>query len=291
MRPSDLPKNSQASIRISSSIKEKLKASNLSVQKIFDWALDNFLEDPRVNVELSYNEDILKKAQKGDISVLNHPLVAVVDQSGYSALHYLARLGKVEVLQHPKVDKVENPWGYTPLHCLAQLGKIEVLKHPSVDSVVCYNSEETPLHTLAGNCTFLIPFSDSKINEILKHPSVAVVKGGHGRTPLHILAKLGWVETLKHPMVDKVKDADGYTPIQLLALAGKIEVLDHPLAETFKDSFGFTFLHILADQGSITKEWLEKRYPWFEVGNRKIDSSLIFELLATPPAVKFIGSL
>ena len=93
--------------------------------------------------------DLFELAEKGDLSILNHPSVdKIKDNWEKTPLHYLADLGKVEVLQHSSVNIVKDSYGWTPLHHLANQGKVEVLQHSSVDTVKD-NRGSTPLHYLA----------------------------------------------------------------------------------------------------------------------------------------------
>ena len=124
--------------------------------------------------------------------------------------------------------------------------------------------------------------------EVLKSEFVDQVKDNDGNTPLHELAWRGKVEVLIHPSVDKVKDNNGNTPLHWLAKEGKIEVLNHPSVDQVKNNYGWTPLHELAWNGKITEEYIKEKYPWFQVGKRKVDLKLITEILNTPQSIRFI---
>ena len=158
--------------------------------------------------------------------------------------------------------------------------------------------------------------------EVLYSPLVAIELLGYERrfTPLHILAIRGVVEVLKHPSVDKVKDTSFSTPLHELAKVGNFEVLTHDSVDKVKDSNDWTPLHLLIhnlsksylfscsvpNQPSYIKEsleieyftkiytlkkWLKERYSWVDFKEKELKPSLITEILNTPNACKFIGSL
>ena len=115
--------------------------------------------------------------------------------------------------------------------------------------------------------------------DVLSHPSVDIMMCGDEWTPLHTLARSGFLEVLKHPSVDKVVDSMGRTPLHEIAWTGKIEVLDHPSVDKVKNSWGVTPLHILFDKGSVSREWLVKKYPWFPIEGNRITHQLITKML------------
>lgn len=92
---------------------------------------------------------ILTKAQKGDISILFHPLVDIArDSQGYTPLHLLASKGCLDVLKHKSVDKVLDDDKRTPLHWLASCRLTQILSHKSVDKIADFRGW-TPIHYLA----------------------------------------------------------------------------------------------------------------------------------------------
>ena len=127
--------------------------------------------------------------------------------------------------------------------------------------------------------------------DILKHPSVDKVVNKYGNAPLHILAIVGRIEVLEHTSVDKVVDKYGETPLHFLAGQGKVEVLEHPSVDKVVNKYGWTPLHYLAWEGEVPREWIKEKYPWFELGDRRITKKLITEILNTSYAERFILGL
>ena len=67
------------------------------------------------NKELT-DEQLFKKAEKGDISILFNPRSSEIkDYGGKTPLHYLAIEGKIEVLSHQSITKIKDNNGWTPL--------------------------------------------------------------------------------------------------------------------------------------------------------------------------------
>jgi len=144
-------------------------------------------------------------------------------------------------------------------------GNIEVLDSPLVD--LPFDTDgRTPLHELAFECRV----------EILKHPSVGVVKDNRGRTPLHFIAK---------ELYRRAKQEKNWT---LGSEKELTKVLEHPDIDRNPDIERLTPLHELAAGCLLTKEWLEKKYPWFKLGFRPITFDLITDLVNSPKALKFI---
>jgi len=133
--------------------------------------------------------------------------------------------------------------------------------------------------------------------KIIKHPLCDILRDGNGWTPLHYLAYRGVEEILEHPSVGLVKECHAQlTPLHLLAqsysnltINSLKKIIEHPLIDKVTDKCNLTPLHSLTFYDNfITSEWLKKKYPWFELGNRKIDFELIDEILNTQNACKFI---
>ena len=69
---------------------------------------------------------------------------------------------------------------------------------------------------------------------------------------------------------------------------GNLDVLEHPSVDKVVDGNGATPLHLLAWQGKVPREWIKEKYPWFELGDRKITKEIITEILNTSYAERFI---
>ena len=82
-----------------------------------------------------------------EIDVLNSPNLDQIQRWPYptTPLHQLAKMGKIEVLKHPDIDKVKDYYGRTPLHALAFSLRELVIHHASIDKIVD-NLNLTPLH-------------------------------------------------------------------------------------------------------------------------------------------------
>jgi len=118
-----------------------------------------------------------------------------------------------------------------------------------------------------------------------------VVKDNEDRTPLHWLARKEKVEVLKHKDVSVVEERRGVTPLHTLAFEGKVEVLSHKDVSIVKDNTNRTPLHWLAISIKVPRKWIKEKYPWFNLGEREINSELITEILNTQNACKFIEGI
>jgi len=100
-----------------------------------------------IKLPKDYSLDWEKVYSGDDIDVLNCPnLDQIQSWPLYSTpLHQLAKIGKIEVLKHPSIDKVKDYFGRTPLHALAFSLQELVIHHVSIDKIVD-NSNLTPLH-------------------------------------------------------------------------------------------------------------------------------------------------
>ncbi len=100
----------------------------------------------------------------------------------------------------------------------------------------------------------------------------------------------GNLEVLNSSLADKVSDAFGRYPLHYLAFQGKMEVLNHPSVDKIRDFCEQTPLHELATFKLVSRKWLEKKYPWVNLKNKKIDANLIEEIISATNAEKFISS-
>ena len=132
---------------------------------------------------------------------------------------------------------------------------------------------------------------------IIKNLLCDKIRDGNGWTPLHYLASRGVEEILEHPSVGLVKENhEQLTPLHFLVqsysnltINSLKKIIEHPLIDKVTDKRNLTPLHgITFYDDFITSDWLKKKYPWFELGNRKIDFELIDEILNTQNACKFI---
>lgn len=74
------------------------------------------------------SENIFEESRKGNLEVLKSDLADKFSDRDegwrWTPLHYLADSGKLEVLEHPSVNKVFSVMGNTPLNLLILRGKI-----------------------------------------------------------------------------------------------------------------------------------------------------------------------
>ena len=102
-------------------------------------------------------------------------------------------------------------------------------------------------------------------------------------SPLHFLGSRGYVQILSHPSVDKVLDSNGQTPLQLLVIWATEEKSSWSYAEELEEFRKKALPKI--------KDFLRKKYPWFPLGNRDLNSELITEILGCSFAERFILGL
>jgi len=243
-------------------------------------------------------DNIIDEARKGNTNVLKHRSCAEfapysehnVIKMFWTPLHYLAYLGKQEVLTHPQVASVKDTSGdqYTPLHLMALKGIKSALFHSHV-GIVESTTGATPLHLLA----------DLGIEAVLRNEYVSIAKNNKGITPLHILASNGCVRVLEHDDVSIVKNNEGDTPLHSLCKGIKKftkrelrEVFEHSGIGFVQNNQGMTPLHFLASKGWINKEEILDRYSWYD----KPDDvrgiiGIIDDIVSTPPAMQYIMSL
>ena len=102
----------------------------------------------------------------------------------------------------------------------------------------------------------------------------------------------GNLEVLKSPLSATAVDGGGRNVLHYLAWSEKTKVnnliLEHPLIDKVLDDTGWAPLHYLAFENRISKTWLEKKYPWFNLGDREITLVIIDEILSYSNAEKFI---
>lgn len=132
------------------------------------------------------------------------------------------------------IGKIVNQEGLTPLHIAARHKRIEVLEyllehcHRVDTNIACYDTGETPLHSVLYN-------SDLKSqNVVLKCLKLLIQRGANckkanrnGQTALHIAAQNGLPEIVKILLSNgadtTVKDFDDHTPYDLATLYGHHE--------------------------------------------------------------------
>ena len=127
--------------------------------------------------------------------------------------------------------------------------------------------------------------------KVLNHPEAVTLKDQNSQTVLHILATRGRCEVLEYPEVATTLDYFSNTPLHLLARAGRLEVLKHPAVAKVRNADDLTPLHYLVRNARVTREHLEKLFPFFKVRGRKIDEDILEEIFNIPNSIKFIDSL
>ncbi|KAL6072068.1 26S proteasome non-ATPase regulatory subunit 10 [Balamuthia mandrillaris] len=149
----------------------------------------------------------------------------VVDERGYTALHYASSLGYEEIAQYlmdfgAKIDKRDNN-GNTPLCWAAFWGHIRVVEslvEQGADMNLSNYEGLTPLHLAVtyGHQEMVLFLAD--------HGSMLNAATLHGDTPLHRAAALGYedivLSLLQHGAFLDPRDDNGETPLHYAAREG-----------------------------------------------------------------------
>ena len=207
--------------------------------------------------------------------------IKIVDESGATLLHNAVQFNQLEVAeflmdQNIDINAVDND-GNTALHYAAihqNPGAAKLLLSSSViDDKILNSNKESALHTVMRT---LNPDMVRTFIEVEKVDTV--VRGKHGRTPLHLAAELDFVdglrvasEVIKQQSADGqvpkfrvcAADDDGVTPLHYAARCGSSAALDYmitcaqqhgyPIEAILKflDEENRTPLHAAVDAGHI----------------------------------------
>ena len=95
---------------------------------LFYYLLWGFLFGYIMSLVEKKKKSIWKEAAAGNCDILKSQYVDTVKNrhDGDTPLHILAKRGKLEILEHPSVDKVFNSANKTPLHYLARISVVDV---------------------------------------------------------------------------------------------------------------------------------------------------------------------
>lgn len=164
----------------------------------------------------------------------------------------------------------------------AKLGNLEVLNHP-LSTVISPDTGATPLHHL----------SVKKPQEIFKHPLVDKTLDICKATPLHWLAHYNHIEVASHPSVTKVKDISGNTPLHCLGMVGQELILKIPESYDIENKYkqfpielliGLKHIKIRNIKNTAWSRYLLKRYN----RNQVVTIEMIKEIKGLPNSLKFI---
>jgi len=234
--------------------------------------------------------NLIKRAKKGDVSILENPLCGRLDEIlPYAPIHYLAHKGKIEILNYPHLYVIPTRTDkYTSLHILGMRGHLEILEKKESYLITDYEGR-TPYLSLAlgGNISllktgiiesqvdlkgwtamhYLAAYSplvddtifykqkndkDPVLHALVDHPDLTKYTDNMGDTPLHILCR-------KHITGDMIGNIEIWKDIVQKLLSRK-DIL-------VKNNSGIPALQCLATHDqvyAISKEKILNRFNWFD---------------------------
>jgi len=101
----------------------------------------------------------------------------------------------------------------------------------------------------------------------------------------------GNLSVLESPLVNTFKEAgkpEDRTPLH--ALCAKMGYYSEPFIPRLSSGeiIKYVYPKKWKNRNRELKKWLSKKYPWFNFKDKKVDASLVNEILNTPNALKFI---
>lgn len=206
------------------------------------------------------------------ISKMPQDHVNQLDNQGFSAMHWAAKRGDIDIIQtlFDAGAKLDIPAAFVtqmlPIHWAASEGKIAVIKF-----LLEHRQNVNSLD--ANGCSpLLIAVQYGQTNTaiyLVKNGADITHKDVNGDTALHWASYKGYQElvgVLLHfsPIVMNQEDKFGQTPLHLAALRGhdlvvQFLMLDHKANHSIRDKKGYTPLELTMKKKQLRCEWMIRR--------------------------------
>jgi len=248
-----------------------------------------------IKIDLTLNDvaRVMKLALAGCTELLDYPELCTLinkewaDERGYdfdrncywyklaTPVHALAFTGNTEILDYPQYLKLKNESGDTPLHFLTEY--------------FLPSWSEKPVVT---------PEISEIFDRILQIEGLDKLEGFEKVTPLHNIAKMGYISVLDYPRVELVEtkewNAHG-TPMTFLynsATDGLERLLKHPHIFTDYKHHGSPLESLARNKelrpnvGVLKKYGFKFNRKWHP--SKKLDREVVSDMLSVPKSIRFM---